>query len=135
MNTIPSTTARPPHNRLALVSLVAALYAPVVVRPAVLLFQLALAPMARGCLPSAEPFSCPAPTATNQLLALYQGLVLLAIPAVGVALASGHIALSRMRHQSATKDRRTVALWGLILRYSTVLVVALWWWLSAWNGE
>ncbi len=124
MSTTPIIEARQPKNRLALVSLVAALYAPVAVPLAFLLDQLALASGPRVCKQGAS--GCPPATGTSQLLDLSYGLLILIIPAVGVTLVSGHIALSRMRYQSAPQYRWNAALWGLILGYTTLLVVALW---------
>lgn len=133
MSTTPIIEARLPKNRLALVSLVAALYAPVAVPLAFGLDQLALAlDWPQGCPPGAD--HCPPATVTSQLLDLSYGLLILIIPAVGVAIVSGIIALSRMRYQSAPKYRRNIALWGLILGYSTLpVVVALWLW-AAYSG-
>src|SRR5260370_13723294 len=129
MSTTPIIEARPPKNRLALVSLVAALYAPVAVPLSSWLYQLALA--AAGCNTGAGihvagilvSTACP-PPALTPLSGLSYGLVVLIIPAVVVAIVSGHIALSRTRDQSGPKYRRNAALWGLILGYSTVVVVA-----------
>jgi hypothetical protein len=122
MSTTPIIEARLPKNRLALVSLVAALYAPVAVPLALGLDQLALAlDWPQGCPPGAD--HCPPATVTSQLLDLSYGLLILIIPAVGVAIVSGHVALSRLRYASAPKDRRIVALLGLILGYSTFPVL------------
>jgi hypothetical protein len=122
MNTTPLIEARPPQNRLALVSLVAALYAPVAVPLAFWLDQLAPASGPRGCNPG--PSGCPKPPPVTPLLFdLSFWLLVLIIPAVGVTLVSGVMALSRMRYQSAPQYRWNVALWSLILGYMTVPVV------------
>ncbi len=133
MSTTPIIEARQPKNRLALVSLVAALYAPVAVSLAFGLDQLARAlDWPQGCPPGAD--HCPPATVTSQLLDLSYGLLILIIPAVGVAIASGHIAWSRLRYQSAPKYRRNIALLGLILGYSTLPVVVVLWLWAAYSG-
>jgi hypothetical protein len=112
----------PPH-RLALLSLLAALYTPVAVLLAVLLSQLALAASPRVCDPAIE--HCPPVESplTPLLTALSAGLLVLILPAVGVAVVSSHVALSRFRHHAAPTRWRTVAWWGLMLGYATFPVL------------
>jgi hypothetical protein len=104
-------------------SLLAALYTPVAVPLAVLLSQLALAASPRVCDPAIE--HCPPVESplTPLLTALSIGLYLLILPAVGVAVVSAHVALSRLRQHKALTRWRTVAWSGLMLGYATLPVL------------
>ena len=123
MNPTPAPEARQPKNRLALVSLVAALYAPVAAPVAYWLHQLRVPPVCKQGVSGCPPVAVPVIRLRFNPSA---GLLVLIIPAVLVALVSGHIALSRMRYQSAPKYRRNVALWGLTLGYITVVALGVW---------
>jgi hypothetical protein len=131
MSTTPSTQARPPRDRLALLSLVAALYAPVAVPLAFVLDQLAWA--ASGppvCQPGTGPCRPPVESpVTGLLMVLSVGLLVLIIPAVGTAIVCGHVAVSRLHQHAAPTRWRSVAWWGLILGYGTfpVLLALLVW--------
>jgi hypothetical protein len=122
-----SAAAHQPPPRLALISVVAGLYTPVAAPLAVVLTELARAasgppvcqPGIEHCLPGVPGKS----VLVNLLGVLVGGLVLIVIPAVGVAIVSGHVALSRLRRLAAPTRWRTLAWWGLLLGYSTFPVV------------
>jgi hypothetical protein len=107
----------------ALVSVVVALYTPVAVLLALLIYQLR-----HAVVPLESPV-------IRLLGVLIFGLLVLIIPAVGVAIVSGHVALSRLRHQPAPKFWRTVAWWGLVLGYGTFpVLLALYVWAMLTSG-
>jgi hypothetical protein len=122
--TLPAQATRRSPPRLALVSLVAALYAPVAVPLALLLSQLALAaagppvcqPGIERCLPVESPL-------TLLLRDVSGGLFVLILPAVGVAIVSAHMALSRPRQDAAPTRWQSLAWWGLFLGYGTLPVL------------
>jgi hypothetical protein len=126
MHTTPAPAARQPANRLAavlaLLSLVAGLFAPVALSLTVVLYHLAFVGYEP---PPCGPHigSCPDPK--PPLVQLLRGVlatggpILLLLAAAVVAIVSGHLALLRLRrHQPAPKSGQRVAMWGLILGYS-----------------
>jgi hypothetical protein len=127
--------ARQPGHRLALLSVVTGLYVPVAAPLAVVLYGLALAalgppvcqPGSDRCLPGESPVA-------DLLRVLALGLVLLIIPAVGVAIVSGHAALSRLPVHAAPTRWRILAWWGLVLGDSTFPVLTALYMLAVLTG-
>jgi hypothetical protein len=121
---LPASATRQSPPWLALVSMIAGLYALVAVPLAIVLSQLALAaagppvcqPDIERCLPVASPL-------TLLLMDVSGGLLLLILPAVGVAIVSAHVALARPRQDTSLTRWQIRARWGLILGYGTLPVL------------
>jgi hypothetical protein len=128
MDTTPASAARQPGKRLVLLSLVAALFTPVALSLTVVLYRLVIAPAPHVCGPGIGPCPPPEPPLTQLVMTIVldlEALNLLSLPAAGVAIISGHLAVSRLRHHPAPRAWRKVAWCGLILGYgAAVFIVA-----------
>jgi hypothetical protein len=132
-----AAAVRQPGDRLALISLISALYMPIALPLAMALSQLALATWGGppacpvgvdNCVPPQSPLS--------RLLALgASGLAVLIIPGVVTAIVSGHLALARMRHQAEPQPRRKLAVWGLILGYGVPLLTVAFYAVALFTGH
>jgi hypothetical protein len=126
MNTTPASAVRESGIRLALVSVVAALYVPVELFLTVVLHQLVIASAPHVCGPgigSCQPLEPPLTHLLMELVLSLEQLTLLTLPAAVVAIVTGHLALVRLRRHPAPRAWRRVARWGLVLGYSAPVFI------------
>jgi hypothetical protein len=117
MHTTPTSAARKPGKQLALLSLVAALVAPVAMSLTVVLYHLEFAVWCpQGGIAGCPPLP-PAGQLVEGMVQTLEQVILLTLPPSVVAIISGHLAVDRMRHHAAPRRWRRVARWGLILGY------------------
>ena len=132
MKTTPASAGSQPGQRLALVSVAAALYAPVAFPLTVVLYRLVIAAAPHACSPGIGSCPSPVPPLTRLAMAIVliaEALNLLSLPAAVVAIISGHLAVARLRQHPAPTSWRRVAWCGLILGYGApVIVVAYYVW-------